>query len=596
MDPRDFKSLLRQAVVIPVLLVVILASVLLWQILYLSHAVKQGQVTQETESSARQFLRYVLDMETGMRGYLLTGQSTFLEPYLHAEPLIPGKLQELKTRLSGNADYLEHARAMEVKYNEWHEFTRHMLAAGPGSKISTSKTENLRGKEIMDSMRAEREELLNLLDRESAARTAQIHRVSRQSMIVLLLLSAVVATAIALFTRRATRALTQSYIEHLDQERRSADEAMEARQWLMTTLVSMSEAVITADQRGRIAFMNPAAEALTGYSASDALERPLFEVVDLLDEDTRHPLTGLAQVFGAHVTTVHPTGNSMLRRADAQTVFVEQSIAPIKTGETLSGVVVILRDVSERRRSEAALRSSERLSLLGRLSATIAHEIRNPLDAVMNLVYLLRTSTSIDDVGRMFATTAEEELKRIAQITHQLLASNRESSKPVETNVSELFAGVLKLFAPKLSAAGISVRPELNATAPVLALPGELRQVFSNLIANAIDVLPQGGVIAVKISNSQEHGLRSREGVRVTVADNGPGIPDVVLRSLFTPFFTTKGEKGTGLGLWVSRGIITKHEGTMQLRSSTDGLRRGTAFSIFLPLRPESRALQSPAA
>jgi signal transduction histidine kinase len=286
----------------------------------------------------------------------------------------------------------------------------------------------------------------------------------------------------------------------------------------------------------------------------------------------------------------------MLRRADSHTLYVEQSIAPIVTEGIFSGVVVILRDVSERRRSEAALRSSERLSLLGRLAATIAHEIRNPLDAVMNLIYLLRTSTRIDEAGRSFVLTAEEELKRIAQITHQLLAFNRESTKPVETDVSELFDGVLKLFAPKITSAGITIRPELNETELVVALPGELRQVFSNLIANAIDVLQKGGVIAIKVSNAQEYGIRGREGVRITVADNGPGIPEAVQESLFTPFFTTKGEKGTGLGLWVSRGIVTKHEGTMQLRSATEGSRRGTVFSIFLPLRPESQALQSPAA
>jgi PAS domain S-box-containing protein len=596
MDPRDFKSLLRQAVVVPVVLVAVLAGVLLWQILYLANAVSQGQRTQQTETVTRQFFRYVLDMETGLRGYQLTGQSDFLEPYQKAEPQVSDRLEALKKLASGNPVYLQHIHILESRYEEWHAFSKQMLAATPGSAASINKAENLRGKQLMDNVRLEREELLNLLDQEIASRTALIHNVTQQTLMVLLLLSTAIAIAIGMFTRRATERLTETYINHLDMERRSSADALEARQWLMTTLHSMTEAVIAADEHGRVAFMNPAAEALTGLKSSETMAQPISKVLILTDETTREPISGLAKIFADKVDSEPILGSSILRRADSHTLYVEQSIAPIITGGIFSGVVVILRDESERRRSEAALRSSERLSLLGRLAATIAHEIRNPLDAVMNLLYLLKTSAKIDEAGRSFAVMAEEELTRITQITQQLLAFNRESTKPIETDVSELFEGVLKLFAPKISAAGITIRHELNETERVVALPGELRQVFSNLIANAIDVLQKGGVIAIKVSNSQEFGIRGREGVRITVADNGPGIPESVQQSLFTPFFTTKGEKGTGLGLWVSRGIVTKHEGTMQLRSSTEGSRRGTVFSIFLPLRPESQALESPAA
>jgi PAS domain S-box-containing protein len=595
MDPRDFKSLLRQTVVVPVLLVALLAAVLLWQILYLGHAVKLGQQTQETESYARQFLRYALDMETGLRGYLLTGQREFLEPYHSGESQASERLELLKSRLSEDPQLVARVDRLQQRYNAWHDFAKQMLAAGPGSVMASSRQENLREKQLMDGIRSEREELLNRLDQQSNERADTIHRVTRQTLTILLLLSAMIAIAIGWLTRRAMTQLTENYVHHLEQERRNANDATEARQWLITTLRSMSEAVITADQHGRIAFMNPAAETLTGLSSADTLSLPVSEILTLQEEGSRQPIAAISRAFEGDSSKTE-IGNSLLRRIDAQTVFVEHSITPIRTGNIFSGVVVILRDVSERRRSEAALRSSERLSLLGRLSATIAHEIRNPLDAVLNLVYLLRTSSQIDDVGRSFVVTAEDELKRIAQITHQLLAFNRESTKPVTTDVSELISGVLKLFAPKLTNAGITVKSEFNATRSVIALPGELRQVFSNLIANAIDVLPRGGVIAVKVSDAQEHGLRSREGVRITVADNGPGIPDDVISSLFTPFFTTKGEKGTGLGLWVSRGIITKHEGDLQLRSMTEGARRGTVFSIFLPVRPESQALQSPAA
>src|SRR6185369_13627598 len=143
MDPRDFKSLLRQAVVVPVVLVAILAGVLLWQILYLANAVSQGQKTQETETAARQFFRYVLDMETGLRGYQLTGQSDFLEPYQKAEPQVTDRLEALKKLASGNPVYLQHIHILESRYEEWHAFSKQMLAAAPGSAASTNKAENL---------------------------------------------------------------------------------------------------------------------------------------------------------------------------------------------------------------------------------------------------------------------------------------------------------------------------------------------------------------------------------------------------------------------------------------------------------------------
>jgi PAS domain S-box-containing protein len=594
MDPRDFRLVLRQIVVIPVVLVAVLSGVLLWQIIYLNKAIQEGQHTQQTQSSARQFLRFALDMETGLRGYLLTGKREFLEPYNAAEPAIAGKLNELKSQVAGNPAYAADVRELEVDFEEWHAYAKKMIAAGPSSPMASAPAQNFAEKQMMDRIRSKREDLLNVLDIESAHRTDEIRFVTRQTMMILLLLSLCTALGVALFIRRSTNALTESYISHLELERKSVEVANEARELLMTTLRSMTEAVVTADRHGRIEFMNPSAEALTGWTLSSALARPLSSVLVLLDEQTREPISAFDNTAASFQSI--PLGSAILRRADSQIVYVEQSFAPIRSGSAFAGVVIILRDVSERRRSEAALRSSERLSILGRLSATIAHEIRNPLDAVMNLIYLLRTSANIDDTGRMFASTAEEELKRIAQITHQLLAFNRESAKPVETNVSELLEGVLKLFAPKMSAAGITVKTDFAGTRPVLALPGELRQVFSNLIANAIDVLAAGGRIAVKVSSVQEHGTRDRDGVRITIADNGPGIPGDVLGSLYTPFFTTKGEKGTGLGLWVSRGIITKHEGTLQLRSATEGKRRGTVFSIFLPLRPGSRALQSPAA
>lgn len=590
MDPRDFKSLLRQTVVLPVALVGVLAAVLLWQITYMSRAFNEEQHTQHIATVARQFLRLALDMETGARGYLLTGDRAFLEPYHKSEPAIEPLLTELRTMVAYDPISSVQVREMDARFREWKEVTEKLVAAGPQSQLATDKQLILRGKQLMDSIRSSREILLNQIETESHNRAERIQKVTRQTLLLLLVLSAMVAAALALMIRRGTASLIQTYVRHLDAERRNAAAASEAREWLMTTLRSMREAVLAIDNAQKVTFMNPAAENLTGVRVDEALWQEVNDILRLEDEDTHQPISVAAG------ETETQTASGLLRRRDAQMLYVEFSASPIRSGSGFAGTVFILRDVSERRRSEAALRSSERLSLLGRLSATIAHEIRNPLDAVMNLIYLLRTSATIDDNNRNFAVTAEEELQRIAQITHQLLAFNREARHPQETDVAELVSGVIKLFAPKLSAAGVTVQQDLKSTTPVIALPGELRQVFSNLVANALDVLPSGGVLSVRVADAREHGLRQREGVRIVIADNGPGIPDSVLSSLFTPFFTTKGEKGTGLGLWVTRGIITKHEGTLRLRSNTQGPRHGTVFSIFLPRHPESRALQNSAA
>jgi signal transduction histidine kinase len=245
-------------------------------------------------------------------------------------------------------------------------------------------------------------------------------------------------------------------------------------------------------------------------------------------------------------------------------------------------VVIVFRDITERRQTEQTLRSSERLALAGRLSATIAHEIRNPLDTVSNLIYLLqleeRTAT-----GEKYLELASDELARIAQITGQLLTFHREARAPVEVNLAEVLESVLVLFAPQVRRAQIQVEERFEIVRPVRGYPGELRQVFSNLVGNAVDAMAKGGKLVLHLRESSLASDPSRKGVRVAVLDSGSGIPARVRRNIFAPFFTTKGERGTGLGLWVSRGIIEKHEGTIHLHSSVQEGRSGTAFSIFLP-------------
>lgn len=233
--------------------------------------------------------------------------------------------------------------------------------------------------------------------------------------------------------------------------------------------------------------------------------------------------------------------------------------------------------------AQEVLRESEKLAATGRLAATIAHEINNPLESLTNLLYLIESDQSLSETARRFASAAGQEVKRTAHITKQMLAFHRQSTKPVDIILSEVLDSVVELYAAKVEQSGITLQKQYDTAATIKGFPAELRQVFANLLGNAIEAIGQHGVIRLHTFASREWSNARRSGVRVVIADNGVGISPDNRRRLFEPFVTTKGERGTGLGLWVSSGIVKKHEGSIRLRSNTRTGRSGTCFSVFLP-------------
>jgi PAS domain S-box-containing protein len=237
-------------------------------------------------------------------------------------------------------------------------------------------------------------------------------------------------------------------------------------------------------------------------------------------------------------------------------------------------------DVTEQRRAEEALRESEKLAATGRLAASIAHEINNPLEAVANLLYLAKRQRG--DVTK-YVTAAEQELDRIAEITRHTLGFYRDTSTAVPVDVVEVTEGVLALYDRKLRFKRIEVNKRFSENAEIVGFPGEIRQILANLVANAIDAMSAGGRLSVKVFHAREWIGGRRPGVRVTVLDNGSGIGNEQIKKIFEPFYTTKKDVGTGLGLWLTQNLVRKHGGTIRVRSTSDEKRRGTAFSIFLP-------------
>jgi signal transduction histidine kinase len=247
------------------------------------------------------------------------------------------------------------------------------------------------------------------------------------------------------------------------------------------------------------------------------------------------------------------------------------------------GLSIFSQDVTDRRVQQEKLLLTEKLAATGRLAATIAHEINNPLESVLNLIYLARTAPNIAPGYQEYLGTAEKEITRVSHIARHTLGFYRETSVASNIDIAVLLEEVLTVYDSRLRASNIEVIRDFAVTPAIRALRGELHQVFSNLISNAIDATREGGQLRLIVREE-------KEGVRVTVQDTGTGVPEAILPRLFEPFFTTKVGAGTGLGLWVVRQFVQSWGGTIDVTSATGVSQHGTAFTIFLPRISASEA------
>ena len=302
-----------------------------------------------------------------------------------------------------------------------------------------------------------------------------------------------------------------------------------------------------------------------------------------------------ADVLQRQVQSVFETGqpviqfelNTTLAGDDTQVRNWLINVYPVKaTSEAVRWVGAIVVEATERKRAEEALRKTEKLAAAGRLAASIAHEINNPLEAVTNLLYLLRHQPSLDREAIGYADLAQQEISRVAEMTQQTLRFYRQSTLPVVANVAELLESVLTLYVGRLGALQIEVSRKIGRDVELYCFSGELRQVFANLIGNAIDAMAQGGRLLLSLRRSRSW-VDGAPGIRLFVADNGCGMTAATLQRIFEPFFTTKESTGTGLGLWVSGEIISKHNATVRVVSRTacagEGRQSGTVFMLFFP-------------
>ena len=370
------------------------------------------------------------------------------------------------------------------------------------------------------------------------------------------------------------------------QRSRAETRVDEVRQQLAAIVTSSEDAIMSFTQDGFVTSWNQGAETLYGYDAAEILGRPLAVLVptDRLGElgENLERLNREKRVGSYETERVHKNG-ARLR--------VLLSISPIRNekGEMV-GASAISRDITQQKRTEEALRRNERLATAGRLTAAIAHEIRNPLEALTNLVYLARR----DAAGRdEYLRLAEQEIGRLDSIAQQALGFVRESTAPEQLDAGKLLDEVTQLYLRKLQQSHVTIEKHIDNDAEIFGFPGELRQLFSNLILNAMEAMKDGGRLRLRVVRTHEWSGGQRSGVRVTVADTGSGISPHSLPHIFEPFYTTKKENGTGLGLWLAYGIAQKHTGWIRVASRTTPGSSGTVFVVFLPESPAIAATQA---
>ena len=364
--------------------------------------------------------------------------------------------------------------------------------------------------------------------------------------------------------------------------RRVAERALRTSEERFHHLVeAMPLGLLISGADGRILYANTAIERLLGYSRQDfssgavTLERIFAaspEKPGLLTEDWSG---GSSQ----------PVEIECLTQNGARvTVLVGAAVLNPEAPREQRQVAAFLADMTEQKRSHDVLRRTEKLAAAGRLAASIAHEINNPLESVTNCLYLLEQGT-MDSDSRRYLALAQQELDRVTHMTTQTLRFYRQNTRPVATDVRELFDTVLALYDARIRGFGIHVVREFDEIPRITVFDGGVRQVLANLVGNAVDAMQSSGGRLLLRTRCARDWANSRPGISITVADTGSGMDRSTQSRIFEAFFSTKGLTGTGLGLWVSQDIIAKHRGAIQVRSR-QGTRSGTVFRIFLPIQP----------
>jgi PAS domain S-box-containing protein len=517
----------------------------------------------------------VRDAETGQRGFLYTGDEKYLAPYGLATANIAACIDQIQQLTADNATQQQQVTKLrELTAEKMTELAQTIALARAGDAAGArALVMSDAGFRLMGQIQLTANGMRSEEDRLSAERDAAYHRSIQRTELCLVFASVIAALGLFL--------LAYYILREMEMRQRHAAQLLEREEWFRVTLTSLGDAVIATDARGKVTYLNPLAEQLLGVTTNEVLERDIHEAFPIFNEATLEPVENpVGKVLEAG-RTVGLANHTVLRNSNGMLIPIEDSAAPIRDSrDRVIGVVLVFRDATLERKMQASLRESEKLTSAARMSATVAHEINNPLEAVCNLIYLAKNSAGIPMTAVEHLDMAEMELERISHITRQTLGFYRESKVPERVDVTTVVNSVLSLYSGKLASKNILVERNFGVCPPVKGMAGELKQAISNLVSNAADAVLENGKIAIHL-----HCVEVEDGrcVRVIVEDNGPGVSPEHIERIFEPFFTTKKDVGTGLGLWVTKEIIDRHKGTIAVRSTSETRLGGAGFDVLLP-------------
>ncbi len=359
----------------------------------------------------------------------------------------------------------------------------------------------------------------------------------------------------------------------------------ESRSRLAAIVDSADDAIVGKNLDGIVTSWNEGARRMFGFTAEEMIGQPILRIIPM---DLQHEEVEILRKLRAGLRIDHY--ETTRQRKNGERIEVSVTISPIRdpSGKVI-GASKIARDISDRKQVERLLLQAEKLAATGKMAAAIAHEINNPLESLMNVIYLARTQSAKESRVHELLQVAEGELERVAHIARQTLGYYKDTGSPTEIHVHDLLDNILTVYNSKMLSVGIAVDTEFNDLQKILVSKGELLQVFSNIIANAIDAMPNGGVLS--ISARKVSGLNN-DGIQVTVRDNGCGIDKSYIDKVFEPFFTTKGNLGTGIGLWVAKQLVEQRGGQIAITSSTAPADSGTTVSVFIPFAMQASLSQ----